>query len=190
MSWEERYAGVEEALREVGAHVGAAEGHGMLCGMLTATDDTSQAHWIAEVLADTQPRGETARHCLETLTLVYDETAAGLADAQFEFQPMLPGEESSLAERSQALAGWCSGFLFGLGYNQPGSDDASLPANVREALNDMAEIARVAAQPDEDEDDEDAYTELVEYIRVAVLLCREHLNPGSVQSSGVFENRE
>jgi len=46
---------------------------------------------------------------------------------------------------------------------------------VREYLADMAEISRVAAEPDDEEADEDAYTELVEYIRVGVLLCREHM---------------
>ncbi|BAU56709.1 YecA family protein [Halorhodospira halochloris] len=174
MGWEERYDSVEESLQAVGAHVGAAESHGMLCGVLTGAQDTSQARWIADVLADTEPRGEAARACLEMLTILYDETAAGLADENFEFHPMLPGEHSSLPERSRALAAWCSGFLFGIGRSEPGSD-STLPANVREVLHDLSEIARVAAQPDDEEDDEESYAELVEYVRVAVLLCREHL---------------
>lgn len=174
MSWEERYESVEESLQAVGAHISAAESHGILCGMLTGAEDTSQARWIAEVLADTEPRGESARACLEILTILYDETAAGLADEGFEFHPMLPSEDAPLTERSRALAAWCGGFLFGLGRSEPGND-ASLPANVREVLNDMAEIARLAAEPDEQEDDEEAYTELVEYVRVAVLLCRENM---------------
>lgn len=174
MSWEERYQSIEESLQDIGAHVGAAQSHGMLCGMLTGAEDTSQARWIAEVLADTEPRGEPARACLEMLTILYDETAAGLADDNFYFHPMLPAEQAPLTERSRALAGWCEGFLFGLGRSEPGSDSA-LPVDVREVLTDMGEIARVAAEPDEAEDGEESYAELVEYVRVAVLLCREHL---------------
>ncbi|MBK1727494.1 UPF0149 family protein [Halorhodospira neutriphila] len=175
MSGGERYDGIAEALEAVGAHTGAAEAHGMLTGMLTGASDTSQARWIAEVLADTEPRGEAARACLETLALLYDETAAALADEELTFEPLLPTEEAALPERARALAGWCGGFLFGIGYTEPG-EDASLPSQVREALTDLAEIARVAAEPEEGEEDEEAYAELLEYVRVAVLLCREHLS--------------
>ena len=146
----------------------------MLTGMLTGQEETSQARWIAEVLADTQPRGEEARACLETLALLYDETASELADDAMGFSPLVPSEDQPLPDRARAIAAWCGGFLFGLGRTEPGSD-AQLPAEVREFLNDAAEISRVAAEPADDEDDEGAYTELVEYIRVGVLLCREHM---------------
>ncbi len=171
----QRYADVAEVLEAVGAHAGAAEAHGMLTGMLTGAEEPTQAQWIAEVLADTEPRGEAARACLEMLSMLYDETVTELADDSMGFLPLLPSEEDeALAERSRALAGWCGGFLFGLGRTEPGSD-SDLPAEVREYLTDMAEISRVAAEPDEEEEDEDAYTELVEYVRVGVLLCREHM---------------
>jgi len=176
----QRYEGVAEVLEAVGAQAGAAEAHGMLTGMLTGAEDTSQARWIAEVLADTEPRGEAARACLETLALLYDETATALADDAMGFEPLLPAEEEPLAERTRALAGWCSGFLFGLGRTEPGSD-SDLPGEVREYLADMAEISRIAAEPDEEEDDEGSFTELMEYVRVGVLLCREHMG----QATGI-----
>ncbi len=171
----QHYDSVAEVLEAVGAPVTAAEAHGMLTGMFTGAEDTSQARWIAEVLADTEPRGAAARACLETLAMLYDETAAELADDATGFQPLLPDDdERPLTERTRALASWCSGFLFGLGRTEPGSD-ADLPAEVREYLSDIAEIGRVAAEPSEEEDDEDAYNELLEYTRVGVLLCREHM---------------
>ncbi|MFP4648366.1 MAG: UPF0149 family protein [Halorhodospira sp.] len=177
----QRYAEVTEVLEAVGAQMGAAEAHGMLAGMLTGADDTSQARWIAEVLADTEPRGEAARSCLEMLALLYDETSTALADDAMGFEPMLPAEEEPLTERTRALASWCSGFLFGLGRTEPGAD-SELPAEVREYLTDMAEIARVAAEPAEDEDDEGSFTELIEYVRIGVLLCRESMGHPSIET--------
>lgn len=173
---------VQDVLDGVGAEVGAAESHGMLCGMLSGPRDADRARWIAEVLADTEPKGEAARACLETLSLMYDETTAAFAEENFEFAPLLPDEEADLVSRTRAMGEWCRGFLFGVGYTQPGADSA-LPAEVREALSDLAEIARVASRPDEEEDDEEAYTEVLEYVRVAVLLCREHL-AGIPRASG------
>jgi len=63
----------------------------MLTGMLTGAEEPSQAHWIAEVLADTEPRGEAARACLEMLSLLYDETVTELADDSMGFLPLAPG---------------------------------------------------------------------------------------------------
>lgn len=173
MDWGERYDSVTEILESIGARMDAAESHGTLCGMLSAPKGAEPAHWIAEVLEGAEPRGEAARACLEALSMLYDETAAWLTDDAFGFEPLLPEDSAPLPARARALAAWCQGFLYGLARGEPGYD-AELPAEAREALSDLAEIARVAAAPDEDEDDEEAYTELVEYIRVAVMLYREH----------------
>ncbi len=174
MEWGERYDSVTEILESVGAHMDAAESHGTLCGMLSGPKGAERAEWMAEVLADTEPRGEAARACLEALSMLFDETASWLADDSFGFDPLLPEDEVPLPVRARALAGWCQGFLYGLARTGPDAD-ADLPPESREALSDMAEIARVAAAPDEDEDDEESYAELVEYVRVAVMLYREHV---------------
>lgn len=161
-------------LEAVDAGMGAGEAHGMLCGMLSGPGSVDRAHWIAEVLAESEPRGEAARACLETLSLLYDETVTALGEEDFQLEPLVPDDTHPLAERTRALAAWCRGFLFGIGYTEPGRS-ADLPAEVREALADLSEIARVASEPDEAEDDEDAWSEVHEYVRVAALLCREHL---------------
>ncbi|MBK1733730.1 hypothetical protein CKO15_00215 [Halorhodospira abdelmalekii] len=181
MAWQERYEATTEVLTAVGGCVGAAESHGMLCGMLATGKEVTQADWIAEVLRNTQPHGTEARACLETLTLLYDETATGLAAEDFDFQLVLPADGAPLSDRTQALASWCNGFLFGLGRNRPDREEAVWPREVHEALGDMAEIARLTGEPtaavEVDEEEEEAYTELVEYVRIAVLLCREQLRP-------------
>ncbi len=166
---------LEAALRAVSSHVGAAEAQGLLCGMRSASDDTDTARWIARVLEDTEPRGDAARHVLELLTATWQETNRGLGDSNLELNLMLPGDEQPLSRRAAALGHWCQGALYGLGHDPEGQEH-ELPEDVREAVTSLAEIARV--DPDaNDEDDEAAYAELVEFVRVATLLIHEHMQP-------------
>ena len=167
---------VRETLGAVDAEVEASESHGMLCGLLSQAGAVDMAAWIAEVLRNTAPRGEPARQCLAVLTRLHDSTATAIGDANLQFSLLLPGDETDLRERAEALGEWCGGFLYGVGLKESRSD-ADLPTDVREALNDLAEISRVEIDPDDGEDNEEAYAELVEYVRVAVLMVRDTLNP-------------
>ena len=88
------------------------------------------------------------------------------------FIPILPEEDIPLSERLIALGEWCgnyvSGFAEGLEKECQLSDDAN------EALEDLASIARISIEFDED--GECDYIELVEYIRIAVQLIYIDVN--------------
>ncbi|MCH8504282.1 MAG: UPF0149 family protein [Ectothiorhodospiraceae bacterium] len=170
------FADLEQALTDVGAAIGASESHGVLCGALSASADAPAAAWIAQVLDGTEPTGEPARRCLEALALTYQATREGLEDSNMDFQLLLPADDAAPGVLAEALGAWCTGYLFGLGSSERKMDDAALPADVREALGSLAEIARVDSEAAE-ESDQDAYQELVEFVRVAVLLVREQLQP-------------
>jgi len=96
-------------------------------------------------------------------------------DEEMGFALWLPDDDEPLEERTAALARWCSGFLAGLG--SAGQLDA-LSSEAREAIGDLQEIARAElATPDEEgpanNEDESAYAEIVEYVRVVALVLRE-----------------
>ena len=82
---------------------------------------------------------------------------------------LLPGSEASLAARSEALFEWCRGFLGGFGLS---AGTAKLSSEGDEALADLARLAAAQADADSegDEGEEDALTEIEEFVRVAVLL--------------------
>src|SRR5690606_26274249 len=104
---------------------------------------------------------------------VYDETVGRLQEADRLFSPLLPGDDEPLSVRSEAMADWCSGFLYGLGAG--GIADLSvLPEDVREIAGDIIEISRAGGEG-EGEEDEAAYMELVEYLRAGVTLVFEIL---------------
>lgn len=171
----ELYEPLEQALTALEASSGAAAAHGRLCGMLTMSESAERARWIAEVLEETAPRGEAAKACLTLLSRLYDETREALDDPEFGLRILLPGDDEPLAVRTAALGDWCEGYLLGLAVGGL-TRAAGLPGEVCEALRDIAEIAQVDTDPEADEDNEQAYEELVEYVRMGMLLIREYVH--------------
>ena len=90
------------------------------------------------------------------------------------------GAESgaALADRVEAMSGWCDGFMYGLGLAEVASFD-KLPPDVAEVLRDFADIGRGGLALGENaEEDEEAFMELSEYLRVGTQLVHDELNAG------------
>jgi uncharacterized protein len=155
---------VEDAVRELRLGVGAPELHGGLCGWL-AGGGQAGPDWLAQVLADDTL---SAPESGSTLDRFRQASAAQLEDRDFSFDLLIPDESASLAERSGGLFDWCRGFLGGFGL--AAGQDPPLSEESREALSDIAKLAAAVPQDDGDEEDEDALTEIEEFVRVAVLL--------------------
>jgi len=181
MTETQSYTRLAAALQAIDADVTAAGAQGMLCGLFCSPDEPETAQWIAQVLDGLSPKGDAAREALEALTETYQDTRERLRNDSLEFEPLLPDDAAPLPERARELGQWCEGFLFGLGVagsHQP----AKLPREANEVVNDLTEIARVDTDLTADEDNEMAFTELVEYLRAATLLLREHTAlPSSAQ---------
>jgi uncharacterized protein YgfB (UPF0149 family) len=100
-----------------------------------------------------------------------------LNDDAFGFDLLLPDDEAPLSLRTEALSQWCGGFLYGLalGGFREGTE---MPETVSEVMKDFYEIshARFAYEATDDAD-EAAYMEIVEYVRMSVLLLHEELLP-------------
>jgi uncharacterized protein YgfB (UPF0149 family) len=168
------YGEFDHALQGAGSGVEAAEAHGCLSGALCVEAAFPVAEWAAEILP--HEAGEpVAPGLLDLLAVVRDATVAALSGGEMAFEPMLPDDSGSLDERVNALAGWCSGFLYGLGR---GGTLKELPGDLGEVLNDFSEISRATIDGDEaGEQAERDYTELVEFVRASVLLAWEELAP-------------
>lgn len=155
---------VASGARALGITLAPAELHGALCGWL-AGGGAAGADWPAKVLADDALPPAPAGGPLAQL---HESSASQFDDRDFSFELLLPGADASLAERSGALFDWCRGFLggFGLaaGANPPLSEES------QEALVDIARLAAASPQDEGDEEDEDALTEIEEFVRVAALL--------------------
>ncbi len=103
---------------------------------------------------------------------MHESTANMLEDEGFLFQLMLPDEKDmSVFGRADALAGWVNHFLLGLGVTQPKLE--KVIGETGDAIDDLRTIAQLGYDEDEDQDE---LEEMIEYVRVAALLCHDTFN--------------
>ena len=174
---------LDEALFKVNAMMGAAESHGVLCGMLCARGAIELSEWIGHVLGD-QDEGNVLLHdTVHLLSELHQVTMEKVNDISGSFYMLLPDDDDDLIGRTEALADWCQGFVYGLAAGGI-SDDTKLPGDTQEILMDFVEISRaghsrgdddVIEVADVNEEDEQAFVEVVEYVRTGVLLINEEL---------------
>jgi len=163
----------------------AFEAHGIYCGLLAASAPTPQQRWLAELLPAAEHEYAETAHCRALLQDLAAATRAQLEGPSQDFDLLLPGDEHSLRERAVAVHEWTRGFLFGLGL--AGIDASRLSPQTREAFADLLEITRMDLDDlDDDETNEQALSDVVEFIRVAVLLLHEEgaANTSAEQTSG------
>ena len=153
-----------------------AEVHGILCGLICAGYPQAEAAWLAEV-APEAPQGdllaqEAARECRADLDALAQRTRADIEGPGLGFSPLLPPDEEPLRERAEAVYDWCRGFLYALGLAGVGERDLS--DQTREVFRDFTDITRLDLENlDDGEDNEDALTEVVEFVWVAAMLVYE-----------------
>ena len=162
------YDEFERVLRDARALQEPAEAHGTLAGALCSSSDYGLLEWVHEILPDDSPEKEALQ--TSVLQNVYDSMVRTLAGTEADFAPLLPDDESPLQQRAEALSQWCAGFLYGLG-SGPASDPARMSTEAGEFIRDLTEITQVGVDADEqNEENEVAFTEVVEFVRVGVQL--------------------
>jgi len=165
------YDRTQQLLAQERSLADAAEAHGTLAGCLCATAGYRLEDWLREIL----PEGRAAPETAAALEGLFTATAAALTQPDMEFEPLLPADEQPIDVRTAALAQWCQGFLYGLGAGAI-SDATELPGDAGEIVRDLSEISRAGVDAtQEEESNEAAYAELVEFVRVGVQLLFEEL---------------
>lgn len=146
------------------------EAHGTLAGALCGSSQWSAEDWFREIFAEGK-----AGAAEPAMTSVYAWTRETLHQGGLEFRLLLPEDEAALADRTRALGEWCQGFLYGLG-SHPLPQPEHLSTDAGEIIHDLTAIAQVGVDADASlEDNEQAYAELVEFVRVGVQLLFEEL---------------
>lgn len=144
--------------------------HGTLCGILCGGQHQKSQDWVKKFAS--QASDEEQKKLLHLLKL----TQVQLDSPDLDFRLLLPKDEQSLSKRTEGLASWCRGFLYGLGIGGLAKDTA-LDKDALEFLRDVAEIAKAKHHSQDDApESEAAYYEIVEYLRMGVLLIYESLH--------------
>ncbi len=171
------YAVCSRALARARAELGASECHGLLCGMLCGVIEQAPQRWLEEVLGPHERVQKAREDCRSELLRVLTDTVRTLCSGQCNFVPLLPDDDIGLGARSEALSDWCSGFLYGFGSAED-DVEARLSKDAREVLSDFSDVTRLRNDAEESEAAEADYSEIVEYMRVGVMLIFEELQGG------------
>lgn len=170
------YEQIENALHGAQSPYRPEDCHGMLCAMLVVNNSLQCKRWLDEICTSEQIETRLAPQEQDVFNSLYDHTRQELNDTLLNFSLLVPENESSLSERVSALKKWCDGFLFGLALAGI-KDISSLPGDSFEILQDISLILQASDDEEDDELNEIAYSDIVEYIRMGVLLINEELQP-------------
>lgn len=160
-----------DTLKKVNPDMHISQVHGILCGLLCVKEKKTGILWKSLF-----PKQKKNPALLDMLEKIYHISYQQLSDFSFEFNLVLPDDESDIHLRAESLGLWVQGFLKGLkkgGVSPKGQTEDE----TKEALNDLTEIAQINFDDIADHDDESemAYTELVEYVRLSAVMIFQNL---------------
>ena len=138
-----------------------AEIDGFVCGLVSRQGSPQQ---LCELLfADDAATAERLEQCRLAMEMRHQQMAA-FGDL---FEPLIEDDDNSLAVQAASLATWCYGFLATLGDEQGLRE--YLSDESFESLQDIQAIRELDAD-ELSNDDEAAFSEIYEYVRVAASL--------------------
>lgn len=165
------YEATEQLLQQHQVALTTAEMHGLISGILCGGNhDDSWKTLVSELTND----GLSFPQALaQPLLEIYQITRNTLEDEGFMFQLYLPDDTQdnvTVFQRADGLAGWVNHFLLGLGVVQPRLEKTQ--GELKEAIDDLRNIAQLGYDEDEDQDQlAQSLEEVVEYVRVAAIMC-------------------
>lgn len=165
------YNEVHQLLNQQGGGLTPAEMHGLNSGMLCAgNNDSAWGRLTRDLTNEGLAFGHELSQALAKLHLAISDA---LEDEGFPFRLFLPeGDNVSVFDRADALAGWANHFLPGLGVTQRNPD--KIKGDAGEAIDDLRNIARLGYDEDEDQQElEISLEEIVRYARATALLCHD-----------------
>lgn len=157
---------LSQALASAGCQTEAAECHATLTGLICA--DPLSPDWMAQITGG----GDNLDALRDLLIELREGVQQALGSEEFKFDLLLPGDETDLSERTQALAHWCQGFLFGLTLGGLEAGQA-LPGDSGEVVSDFSRLTEAEHSGTSTDEDEHSFVELHEYVRVGAQLVYE-----------------
>ena len=169
------HARIDAALNSRDVKHDPSEIHGALWGMLCVEAGVDYTSWVTRMRRDLFGGNVDAELPDMLLEALFAASVCQLADDELSFSLLLPEDDVPLGGRTRCLGHWCEGFLLGLTWAaEPWNP--RLSAEAREFIRDLTEISRVDSDIDAaDEQDEQAFAEIVEYVRMGVLLVNQEL---------------
>ena len=169
------YDTAKKAFSELNTDYTASFAHGMLCGFACVKPNIKIESWLDEVLVNTNTslNNLSKKDSFKQFSEIFNRTNEQLFDPTLNFSLLIADESCSLSEQALSLVDWCQGFLAGLGLSEVQSNDD----DVMEIINDISEISKLDTELLENEKNMQNLSEIVEFIRMGVLLIQETIQP-------------
>jgi uncharacterized protein YgfB (UPF0149 family) len=171
------YDDIAEALERSAAVISPAELHGICCGLLIKDAATPETRLQQIALGDTDKGDALADETAALIQQLLKATQMQLQDAELGFTLLAPDEDEPLEKRIQAACDWARGLVYGLA--EQGVKPNDCPADSAEFIQDCLTLANNEYTVDEgsEEENEDLYFELLEFLRMGTLMAQEELQP-------------
>lgn len=171
----DRYTHVESTLALANIELSVSEVHGTVIGAIANHMKTGITPDLLKLIEpESSPNDGRYSQLSELLYDLYRESSEVLFESKEGYCLLLPDDDESIAVRVDALANWSKGYLLGLLYNDRFSVD-QLPESGSEIVRDMMEIAEAGAGADDEQEEDWAFGELEEYVKVGSQLIFEFI---------------
>jgi len=151
--------------------------HGAICGCICGGLMDVNQQW--QMLFKNKKKDPTVIKAIKEL---YEASIQQLKEFSFDFSLLLPDEETDINTRAEALGLWAQGFLIGLKKAKVPITNRQ-PGEVTESIHDLVEISKVSfGDIATSEEDETAYTELVEYVRLSIIMIFQDLQSNNTNT--------
>ena len=166
---------LDHGLADIQSGTRAAECHGFITGYICASNNADIVP-LRDHLISGMDNGQQLEQAYALLDLIASDVVTVLQDTEINFQPLLPDDTEDISLRAASLSEWCAGFLSvmcvgGLEQKQTQHPDC------QEFIKDLASISRMETDVADEEGTEQSLFELVEYIRVGVLMLYQEWYP-------------
>lgn len=169
------YSQIDEVLKSTLAREDAAFMHGFWHGLNAGHQEWALKNWL-DALVEEFDISSMPASLIKAVQEIHDQSKAELEDDPLSIRLLLPDDGQSLQLRALALSQWCQGYLYGLSHGERIQNWKQLPAEFREWIEDITHISQLDEQSVKDtETDESDFTDLSEYVRLAVGHIAEHL---------------
>ena len=170
---------IDQIRRKAHITIDVSEYHGKISACLCCDNISAEDLLPEEVNADGSSVFSETMELKTVLVNVVVETLEKLNDTEMTFYPLLSPESASLTDRTRSLSSWCQGFIDGFGLAIAQKNIPIGPADqdiIGEIIEDFSQISKLTSASVMNQDEEElAYMEVVEYVRVGVQLIFEEM---------------
>ncbi|MDP2562126.1 UPF0149 family protein [Psychrobium sp. 1_MG-2023] len=165
ISWQQLNKNLSMA--ELGAT--ASESHGIICGLICGGVNLEDGSWYGgfnDLMNDGLALPVDLKQSLQQL---FAQACNEFLSGDYQVKLLLPDDGQPLAERAQALAQWTESFMAGFAIgNESGK---KLSKEIKEALQDLSQISQIDTQISDDEESEQFFEQVAEYVRMTSMVC-------------------